>query len=249
MNVIENIRYGKFDANILDVYIPDADTFPVFVYFHGGGLESGSKKAAFIGDLVNKGVAVVSGNYRMYPSAVFPEFIEDGAAVVAWTKEHIGQYGKIKGIYVGGSSAGAYITQMLCFDKRYLGKYAISNADIAGYYHDAGQPTTHFNVLRERGFDTRRIVVDDAAPLYHIDDREKYPPMEIVVADNDMKNRYEQTVLLVSTLKHFGHDMSKISFKVMKNSAHCEYDNKVNECGNYVFAEMIYDFIEKVSKS
>lgn len=245
MNIIENIKYGKYDANVLDVYIPNADVFPVFVYFHGGSLESGSKKVAFIGDLVKKGVAVVSGDYRMYKSAVFPEFIEDGAAVVAWAKENMGQYGKVTGLYVGGSSAGAYITQMLCFDKKYLAKHSMSNSDIAGYYHNAEQPTTHFNVLRERGMDQRRAIIDEAAPLYYVDDAEQYPPMEIVVADHDMENRYEQTMLLVSTLKHFCHDMSKIYLKVMENSTHCEYDSAVNENGNYVLAEMIYDFIKK----
>ena len=44
-----------------------------------------------------------------------------------------------------------------------------SMKDIAGYLHDTPQPTTHFNILRERGIDTKAIRVDEAAPLYYID--------------------------------------------------------------------------------
>lgn len=48
----------------------------------------------------------------------------------------------------GGSSAGGYISQMLCFDKTWLSKHGIKATDISGFIHDAGQPTCHFNVLR-----------------------------------------------------------------------------------------------------
>lgn len=227
------------------VHIPDADKFPVVVYLHGGGLEDGIPEIEFIPDLVKKGVAVVSAQYRLYPDAKYPEFIEDGAAAVAWAKENMPQYGEVTNLFVVGTSAGAYISMMLCFDKKYLAKHGMTNADIAGYYHNAGQPTTHFNVLSERGLDSRRAIIDDAAPLYHVCD-EQYPPMGIVVADNDMECRYEQTKLLMATLRHFGHDMSKIKFVLMENYEHCEYKNIQDENGNYIFADMIYDFISGI---
>ncbi|MBO5370702.1 MAG: alpha/beta hydrolase, partial [Clostridia bacterium] len=228
MKIFEDIQYSEFEETKLDVYIPEKEQFPVFVYFHGGGLVNGDKKEGFIEYLVKKGVCVVSAQYRMYPGAKYPDFIADAASAVAWTKNNISSYGTSEGIFVGGSSAGAYLSMMLCFDKKYLAKRGMSNADIAGYYHDAGQPTTHFNVMGERGEDTRRVVIDEAAPIYHISDKEVYPPMEIVVSDNDMANRYEQTMLLVSTLKHFGHDMDKIVLNIQKNSTHCSYVSRID---------------------
>ena len=57
--------------------------------------------------------------------------------------------GLTENLYVGGSSAGAYIAMMLCFDPAYLKPYGVSN--IQGYLFDAGQPTVHFRVLKERG--------------------------------------------------------------------------------------------------
>ena len=168
----------------LDIHLPEREEFDLFVYFHGGGLESGNKTMhpSFSEYLTANGVAVVSADYRMYPTAKYPEFIDDAARCVAYVKEHVSEWGRCEGIYVGGSSAGGYLSQMLCFDESYLGAYGVCVFDIAGFLHDAGQPTTHFNVLRERGMDTRRIVVDEAAPLYFVGCREKNPPMLFITA-------------------------------------------------------------------
>ena len=94
----------------------------MFVYFHGGGLERGDKarQTALYQYLTDHGVAVVAPNYRMYPAAHYPDFLADSAKAVAWTLDHIGTYGTATKIYVGGSSAGGYISQMLCFDETWL---------------------------------------------------------------------------------------------------------------------------------
>jgi hypothetical protein len=131
---------------------------------------------------------------------------------------------------------------MLCFDKRYLGKYGLIPTDFAGFVLDAGQPTCHFNVLRERGIDGRRIIVDESAALYHVGTDEKYPPMLIIYSDNDMQNRPEQTVLLVSTLKHFGH-VDNVTVKMMHGN-HCEYISKMDEQGESVFGKLLYEYIK-----
>ncbi len=250
MKSVTNIFYTqkRHARHILDIHLPENSKFPVFIYFHGGGLENGSKDGlVFVPQLAEKGIAVVCANYRLYPEAKFPEFIEDAAAVVAWVKNNIAEYGEMTELFVGGSSAGGYLTQMLCFNEAYLAEYSIDADSIDGYIMDAGQPTAHFNVLREKGIDSRRVIVDETAPLFFVRQNRNYPPMKIIVSDNDMQNRLEQTQLLVSTLKHFENDMSKVDYEIVKNSKHCEYVNKVNECKKSVFAEMIYEFINKWS--
>ncbi len=247
MRTIKNIAYTEADIERqkLDLYLPTNKKFPIFIYFHGGGLEDGSKEnQPFVPSLTENGIAVACANYRMYPEAKFPDFIIDAASVVAWVKNNIKGYGECTGIFVGGSSAGGYLTQMLCFDKKYLAKHNINADDISGYFMDAGQPTSHFNVLREKGLDTRRVIIDETAPLYFIESGRAYPPMKILVSDNDMTNRLEQTQLLLSTLKHFENDMSKVDFEIIKNSQHCEYIDKTKD-GKNVFAEMIIKFINK----
>ena len=191
----------------LRIYLPETESFPVFVYFHGGGLVSGGREASAesMVYLAEHGIAVASVEYRMYPDAKYPEFIGDCAAAIAWVKKNFSQYGNVEGIYAGGSSAGGYLSMMLCFDAKYLRAVGIEPTEIAGWFHDAGQPTKHFNVLKYSGEDSRRVIIDETAPLYHIGTAEKYAPMRFVVSDNDMENRYEQTMLVLSTMKHFGY--------------------------------------------
>ena len=245
---IDNIDYvGKGNPEQrLDLYLPDAEIFPVFIYFHGGGIESGHKAGDFFfEDLQNQGIAVISAEYRMYPQAVYPEFIRDAASAVAWAKKHMGEYGNITGIFVGGSSAGGYITQMLCFDKRFLAVHQIDADEINGYVMDAGQPTVHFNVLRERGIDSKRVIIDEAAPIYHITAGREYAPMQVIVSERDIPNRYAQTQLMLGTLEDMGMDMSKVDYRYMVGCSHCQYINVRNEAGEYIFSKMIREFILK----
>lgn len=245
MKKIIDIEYGRDEMQKLDIYLPDSDTFPVFLYFHGGGLECGFKKddTQIYDTLASDGVAVVSAEYRMYPSAKYPDFLEDAAAATAWVLEHIREYGNVTGIYVGGSSAGGYLSQMLCFNSALLAKHGKSPLDIDGFVLDAGQPTAHFNVLREKGIDTRRVVVDETAPLYYVGLDEKYPNMLILVSDNDMPGRYEQTLTLVATLKNFGH-ADNVTLKVM-HGKHCAYVYESDEDGHNIFSKMVLDYITK----
>jgi len=237
MKIQKDIIYGNpsIEHHNLDIYMPDTAPQTLLVYFHGGGIESGDKS-----DLSNKarltdsGIGVILPNYRMYPNASYPQFLNDAAQAVAWTYDNY----KAAKIFIGGSSAGAYIAMMLAFDKQYLSIYGINPDSVSGYIFDAAQPTAHFNILREFGIDSRRIVVDERAPLYHITADRNYPPMLVICSDNDIQNRYEQTLLFMSTLDHFGY-ADKAEFKLMKGYAHCEYT------GQPVFCDMISDFILK----
>ena len=245
MKTVFDVCYNEKTKQYLDIYLPDSDGFSVLLYFHGGGLEAGDKsnQKVLFDYMISQGVAVVSANYRMYPNAKYPDFLIDASDATAWVFKNIGNYGKIKGIYVGGSSAGGYISQMLCFDERWLLKHGIKATDISGFVLDAGQPTCHYNVLREKGLDTRRVIIDDTAPLYHIDAEKQYPPMLIIVSDNDMKNRYEQSMLLISTLEHFGYS-EKIELKVM-NGKHCAYVNAKDQNGESVLGKLVIEFINR----
>ena len=252
MKIINDVSYGEYESNLLDIYLPDSEEFSVFVFFHGGGYTNGSKSmkkddvypAGFISYLVDKGIAVVSCEYRMYPDAKFPEFIEDGAKAVKWIIDNIGNYGKMNKLFLGGSSAGAHTTMQLCFNRRFLDEVGVDRSRIDGYFHDAGQPTVHFKVLKEHGLDHRREIIDERAPLYYIGIDDSYPPMEFVASDNDMKCRLIQTKLVLETLKHFEYDMSKVHFTLM-HGTHTSYVFKKDDEGISVYGKLIYDFIKK----
>jgi acetyl esterase/lipase len=243
MKKITDISYGDgtIPRQMLDLYLPVEDTFSVLVYFHGGGLEGGSKDIDWIGSFAENGIAVAVPNYRLYPYARYPEFILDTAAATAWVHKNINRYGKCENIFVGGSSAGAYLALMLCMDGKYLAPYGISPDSLSGYIFDAGQTTVHFNVLREAGIDSRAVIIDERAPIYHIKAERSYPPMLVICGENDLQNRLEQNKLFISTLLHFGH--TDVEFRLMDASyGHCGYDGKP------VFKDMVTDFMRKYVK-
>ncbi len=250
MKHLTDIYYtdAHIPAQSMDIHLPDTAPRATFLYMHGGGLTAGNKEGqAKIGAyLAENGYAFASINYRMFPAAHYPDFIEDAAAAVAYLKRNAAALGISDRLYVGGSSAGGYLSMMLCFDKQYLAAHGLSNADIAGYLHDAGQPTAHFNVLKyDRGLDSRRVIVDESAPLYHIGLMEAYPPMRFLISDNDMVGRYEQTMLLLRTLSHFGHTRFD---HLLLQGRHCEYVGKCGEDGIPILAHLIEDFIENADK-
>ncbi len=252
MRVYEDIKYKEaFDSyHFIDLYMPDGECKALFLFFHGGGFIEGSRKDLtashpFVKDMTDAGFGVASAEYRMYPDAEYPEFIEDAAAAVAFVKNKLSEYGGCGKLVVGGCSAGAYMTQMLCFNKSFLEAVGVSNDDISAYVHDAGQATVHFNVLRERGYDHRRIIVDRQAPLYYVGLSKTYPPMQFIVSDNDIENRLEQIELMLGTLRHFGCDMSKV--RLSKTSGtHVWYVNATDKDGKSEYANLIIPFINSV---
>lgn len=246
----KNISYGELPEQELDIYTTDEpEKHPLFIYFHGGGLEGGDKtngSPLAFEYLAENGISVVSADYRMYPDAHFPDFINDGAACVAWCIKNL-SYSEL---YVGGQSAGGYISMMLAFDKSYLGKYGIKADDksqISGYYLDAGQPTVHYNVLRERGLDTRLIRVDEASPLYFIEEvtePDSLPRYELTVSDNDMVCRFEQTLLMRRAMIHMGYPENKVTLKIMEGYTHCGYGGVIEPDGTPLYGKMVEKFIK-----
>ena len=248
MRAIPDLSYGPHPLNRIDLYLPEAETAPdLFLFFHGGGFTGGTRKyeEPFYGGLVRSGIAVATADYRMYPEAAYPDFVEDAALACAWLKENIARFTPVRRFFLGGSSAGGYLTQMLCFDAEWLGKHHLKPSDFAGFFHDAGQPTTHFNVLKERGLDSRRVIVDEAAPLYYVGTDMDLPPMHFVISDDDIPGRYEQTMLMLSALKDFGADPGRVTYEV-RHGGHTHYCKELDENGNSVYAQMILRFIRSV---
>lgn len=105
MKAMVDVCYNQETEQHLDIYLPDNDEFSVMLYFHGGGLEDGDKSGQkrFLHHMVSQGFAVVSANYRMYPKAKYPDFLVEAADAVAWVFQNMGNYGKVKGIYVSGT--------------------------------------------------------------------------------------------------------------------------------------------------
>ena len=250
MKIIKDISYSIFkdEAHRIDLYAPEGECRALLVYFHGGGFVEGSRDLDllphFAEDMTGAGIAVASAEYRMYPEAKYPDFIEDGAEAVAYAKRELLSLVGCDKLIVSGTSAGGYLTMMLCFDERWLEKYGITNKDICAFIHDAGQPTTHFNVLKERGDDPASVVIDEAAPIFHVK-RSDYPPMHFIVSDNDIPDRLGQTEMMINKLKERGYPEGKIS-SVITHGTHVWYVTKTDQDGKNEFANLIIPFINRV---
>jgi acetyl esterase/lipase len=192
---------------VLDIYYPEKrKDFPTIVWFHGGGLTAGDKAQSFPWRLVQNGVAVVSVNYRLYPKVKCPKYLEDAAAAVAWVFAHIKSYGgNPRLVFVAGHSAGAYLTNMLGLDKKWLAAYHIDADSIAGLFSVSGNGITHQAIRDERGISNSVPVVDEYAPLFHV--RADAPPLFLMTGDREMEyiGRYEENAYFYRMMKLVGH--------------------------------------------
>lgn len=208
------------DAQLVDICLPDNDGFDTVLWFHGGGIENGNRRGdeTPIG-LVEKGYAVASAEYRMYPTAKFPEFIEDAAAAVAYVLKRSRELGGNGRLFVGGSSAGAYLTMMLCMNPSYLRNVGVEREDIVGFISDASQMFTHFNVLKEMGLDTRLQYLDEKAPMHYINADLKLRPLLLIYYTKDIPCRPEENELFYVSVKRFLPDADIT--KVQLEGYHC----------------------------
>lgn len=125
-----DVPYGAGPRQRLDVYSPRraSGQAPVVVFFYGGGWDSGRRQDyAFVGRaLARRGYVTVIPDYRLYPEARWPAFLQDGAQAVAWARAHASSYGGDPGrLVLMGHSAGAYNAMMLGLDGRWLGEVGL----------------------------------------------------------------------------------------------------------------------------
>lgn len=206
----ENLSPYMNERCRLDVYYPaNARDFATLVFFHGGGLTSGDR---FIpSELREKGFAIVTVSYRLAPKVKATECIEDAAAAVAWTFNHIGEFGgDRRKIFLSGHSAGAYLTLMLGLDKRWLAAHQIDANDIAGLISLSSQTITHMQVRAERGIPATQPAVDELAPLYHL--RKDAPPILLITGDREreLNGRYEENAYFWRMMTLAGHARTQL---------------------------------------
>lgn len=136
------IAYGEHPRQRLDLYIPDdARGAPVVVFFYGGRWQEGSREDyRFAAQaLVSRGYVVAVPDYRLHPEVGFPDFVEDGAAAVAWVHRNAAAAGgDPRQLVLAGHSAGAHIAALLALDGRYLEAAGPGREVIAGLVGLAG---------------------------------------------------------------------------------------------------------------
>jgi acetyl esterase len=103
---------------------------PLVVYFHGGGfalghLDMGNWVCGSVAASV--GAVVVSVDYRLAPTHVFPAAVEDCYAALAWAAGNAAELGATGRIGVMGESAGGNLAAVTCLIARDRGGPAIAH--------------------------------------------------------------------------------------------------------------------------
>ncbi|BCQ28311.1 alpha/beta fold hydrolase (plasmid) [Caballeronia sp. NK8] len=218
----DGVAYGEAPRQRLDVYAPESRTGadrPVVVYFYGGGWQSGHRSDArgVAQALAAHGILTITPDYRIYPDAVFPGFLDDPAAAVRWARDHAREFGgDPKRIFVMGHSSGAHIAAMLATDPRYLAAQGMAKSSLAGMIGLAGPyaaiPTSdpHMDVIFPAA------LRQQALPIQFLSGNE--PPMLLAAgtADTDVDPRNSDRFAAALRAHHdvvelkryagFGHD-------------------------------------------
>lgn len=210
--VLARAQYGKDPAQKLIVQGVVGDTSgggkarPVILFVHGGSWNSGDPdNYNFIARaLAPEGFVVVLAGYRLGRSGHFPAMVEDTAAALAWTRDHVAQYGgDPHRTVLMGHSAGAYNIVMATLDRQWLGRAGLSDKDIAGVIGLAG-PYDFYPFTS----DASRAAFGDAdepeatQPIRFA--RGDAPPMLLLTGDVDTTVRPRNTRVLAAALSDAG---------------------------------------------
>lgn len=243
MRVISDIEYAA--GLKMDLYLPDADGFDLIVWFHGGGLENGCRAdgAGLGASFAAQGYGFASADYRMYPAARYPDYLLDGAQAVAFVQRQAKAYGGSGRVIVSGQSAGAYMTMLLALNPALLRNAGADRTSVAAFVSDSAQQTTHYNVLRERGEDSRAERIDPAAPLWYVGAERLPAPMLLIAYENDIPCRPEQNALLCRSVRRFEPD-APIEL-VLLPGGHCAGSSHPAENGEYPFVTETLRFLQR----
>ncbi|MCU0481136.1 MAG: alpha/beta hydrolase [Anaerolineae bacterium] len=145
IRVLTDIPYNTAEdahpRQVLDLYLPTTENFPIVVYVHGGAWVGGDKNGyANIGNtLAQAGYGVAIINYRLSPQFTHPAHTQDGAMAVAWLVEHITEYGGDPDmLFLTGHSAGGHMVSLLTLDPQYLEAVDVDPSIIKGVISYSG---------------------------------------------------------------------------------------------------------------
>lgn len=194
LKIAHDVKYGGDARQGMDVYtLRDAERHagkgrPVVVFLYGGSWQEGNKEDyAFVAAaLTRHGYVTFVPDYRVYPQAQYPDFLEDAAHAVAYARAHAAQYGGDPSrLFLIGHSAGSYIVAMLALDSRWLDAVGLEPArDIRGAVGLAGP----YDFLPLKDPVLEKIFenpggLPDTQPINHVSGIA--PPMLLIAGRND----------------------------------------------------------------
>ena len=175
-----DVPYGDGARQRLDVYRPRATPWPspVVVALYGGRWKRGSKDEyrVLASALTRRGLVVVVPDVRLYPDALFPAWVDDGARAVRWARDNVHRFGgDTARIFVVGHSSAGHTAALLALDERYLGAAGVPPGAVRGFVSLAGPVDTLWTAPDVQALMGPREGWPATYPVNHVDGTE--PPL------------------------------------------------------------------------
>ncbi|QNI08172.1 alpha/beta hydrolase [Mycobacterium kubicae] len=220
-----DISYGECGSrNELDIWRrPDLDRggrAPVLLQVPGGAWMVGNKRGQahpLMSHLAELGWVCVAINYRLSPRSTWPDHIVDVKRAIAWTKEHIAEYGGDPDwIAITGGSAGGHLSSLAALtpnDPQFQPGFEEADTSVQaavpfyGVYdftrNDSSMHPLLGAVLAKNVFKLRRAETAEpfrnASPITHIS--EDAPPFFVLHGTNDSLVPVEQARSFTARLR------------------------------------------------
>ncbi|MDQ1697705.1 MAG: hypothetical protein QOJ03_3058, partial [Frankiaceae bacterium] len=211
--------YSPRDDSQLDPGREAAQRRPVIIQIHGGGWVIGNKEEQglpLMTHLAARGWVCVAPNYPLSPKATWPDHLVALKRAVAWTREHIADYGGDPSfIAVTGGSAGGHLAALVALtanDPTYQPGFEDADTSVQaavpfyGPYDLANVLDTKAGTKRLDYFLARTVfkskdpaVFESATPLLHV--RADAPPFFVIHGAHDSLAPVEEARELVRRLR------------------------------------------------
>ncbi|MGB4901837.1 MAG: alpha/beta hydrolase [Saprospiraceae bacterium] len=219
-NITNDIVFAQTPERTLalDLYLPKSQGQPyLIIWVHGGAWHSGSKDNP-PKDLLQRGYALASIDYRLTVEAAYPAQIFDIKAAIRFLRAHATQYGyRSDKIFIWGSSAGGHlaalagVTNGLKSMEGSLGDNLTESSDIQGIidFYGPSNLTTILDQSTPHGLNVRtpalalmfgkpldqcKSELENASPVMHVSPDD--PPLFILHGDQDIQVPVNQSIEL-----------------------------------------------------
>lgn len=224
--IVKNIRYSDApDAdpvkNRLDLFLPKGKNWPIMIFVHGGGWNTGDKDLKVAGAdiygnigryFASQGIGVAVISYRLMPDVDWKTQIMDVAKATAWVHRHIQEYhGDPKSIFLAGHSSGAQLATRVALDASPLQSLGLSPQILCGTIPISGMG---YNFLNEEAYaygkkegaieslfnqeELGKILRKKLSPIFFV--KNSSLPFLILYADNEEKEIQHDSLRLYDAL-------------------------------------------------
>lgn len=214
--VSRDVAYGTEARQRLDIYVPanlEGDA-SVVIFLYGGSWKRGDKaQYRFVGEaLAERGTMAVLPDYRVFPEARFPTFVEDAARALSWVADNIDRWGgNPDRLYLMGHSAGAHIAALLTLDEHYMIAVGLPKNAVKGTIGLAGpyafDPLAYGNI---RPIFAHLADPDAARPVSFVDGTE--PPMLLLHGADDLTVRPTNSMALFRAIRGAGGEAKSLVY-------------------------------------